>query len=237
VTVVASVHVSDLTLAGTIRAVLRTPSKIRGLRHADIGLAAPLRDSGSLAPSLRRVGMIAFWEADEALEEFEQEHRLGRQLSAGWTARLEPLRAFGTWPGLPRDVSASRSTEYTGPAVVLTLARTRPSRVRSFLRTSKPAETAAMAAPGMIWGTALARPPFVATVSLWASVTALSQYAYGRDDGSHPQAIRADRQRPFHKSSSFIRFRPYAVSGHLVGRNPLTDTAFTAAEPHPERTN
>ena len=76
-------------------------------------------------------------------------------------------------------------------------------------------------APGLIWATAMARPPFVATCSLWESTDALSAYAYGGDDPAHPDAIATDRAKPFHHRSAFIRFRPYASQGSLGGRNPL----------------
>ena len=74
-----------------------------------------------------------------------------------------------------------------------------------------------------IWATGMARPPFVGTCSLWASTEALSDYAYGPTDPAHPDAIAADRARPFHHREAFIRFRPYASHGSLRGRNPLAE--------------
>jgi hypothetical protein len=35
--------------------------------------------------------------------------------------------------------------------------------------------------------------------------------------------IRADRARPFHRRSAFVRFRPYRCVGRLAGRNPLRE--------------
>jgi hypothetical protein len=79
----------------------------------------------------------------------------------------------------------------------------------------------------MTWATALARPPFVATCSLWQDTRALATYAYGRREPAHSDAIEAGRTKPFHKESAFIRFRPYGSGGNLTGRNPLTDTMMT----------
>ena len=56
-----------------------------------------------------------------------------------------------------------------------------------------------------------------------ASTEALSDYAYGPTDPAHPDAIAADRARPFHHREAFIRFRPYASHGSLRGRNPLAE--------------
>ena len=67
----------------------------------------------------------------------------------------------------------------------------------------------------------MARPPFVATCSLWESTEALSDYAYGSDEPAHSDAIAAGHAKPFHQQA-FIRFRPYGSYGSLDGRNPLS---------------
>jgi hypothetical protein len=178
---------------------------------------------------LGRVGLVAFWDDDDALDSFLAGHPTAAALAGGWHARLEPLRAFGEWPGLPADVPRDRTTDHTGRAVVLTLGRLRLTRAIRFLRTSAPAEARALSAPGMVWGTAMARPPFVATCSLWESTRALSTYAYGRSEPAHSDAIAADRAKPFHHRSAFVRFRPYRVEGHLEGSNPLPAGALVDA--------
>ena len=97
-----------------------------------------------------------------------------------------------------------------------------------FLRASARAEGAAVEAAGLIWATGLARPPFVATCSLWQTTAALSAYAYGKREPAHPDAIAAHELEPFHHQSAFIRFRPYGSEGNLHGRNPLTGAWMSA---------
>ena len=80
-----------------------------------------------------------------------------------------------------------------------------------------------LTAPGMLWTTGLAKPPFVATCSLWESTDALSSYAYGQAEPAHHDAIAAARAKAFHHQSAFVRFRPYAVEGSLGGANPLPE--------------
>ena len=80
-----------------------------------------------------------------------------------------------------------------------------------------------VALAGLAWGTALARPPFVSTLSLWESGHAAAAYAYGTSGGGHSRAIAADRSHPFHRLSAFIRFRPVEAHGSLGGRNPLPE--------------
>jgi hypothetical protein len=217
--VVASVHVADIGRTASLGFVARRPrpGSIDGLRHAEVAMAAPLSASVLPKPTLGRVVMIGFWEGDDAVDAFLRDHPLAARLAGGWHARLEPLRAFGTWPGLPDDLPNSRSTDHAGAALVLTLGRLRLTQARRFLRTSARAEGAARRATGMAWGTAMARPPFVATCSLWQDTTSLSTYAYGHNEPAHADAIDTDRAKPFHHRSAFVRFRPYRLHGRLDG--------------------
>jgi hypothetical protein len=41
--------------------------------------------------------------------------------------------------------------------------------------------------------------------------------------GTHQDAVRADRAKPFHHESAFVRFRPYASQGSWDGRDPLAN--------------
>lgn len=227
--VIASVHLADVGAGTALRLLRRAPraGSIEGLRHAEVAAAAPLKGSSMPSPALRRVALVAFWEGDDALDRFLLlDHPITARLEDGWHSRLEPLRAFGAWPGLPDDLSASRTTDYDGPALVLTLGRLRLTRAIRFLRTAARAQSSALDAPGLVWGTGLARPPLVATFSLWESTRALSTYAYGQRDPGHPDAIATDRTKPFHLRSAFIRFRPYGIQGRLGGRNPLVEHAL-----------
>ena len=223
---IASVHLANIGAGSALGVVRKAPraGSTEGLLHANVALAAPLSRSVRPAPDFGRVGLIAFWEHDDALDRFLADHPMAAKLADGWRVRLEPLRAHGSWPGLPSDVPTTRVVEYEGPAVVLTLGRLRLSQTARFLRTSAKAEARVIEAPGLIWATGLARPPFVATCSLWQSTRALSTYAYGNSEPAHPDAIAADEAKPFHHQSAFIRFRPYGSEGGLDGRNPLPQT-------------
>ena len=98
-----------------------------------------------------------------------------------------------------------------------------------FFRASAKAEGAVLDAPGLIWATGLAKPPFVSTCSLWESSDALSAYAYSGAMPEHPAAIAADKAKGFHHESAFIRFRPYGSEGKLDGRNPLAEEWMATA--------
>jgi hypothetical protein len=95
---IASVHVADVGV-GAALAVMRKapqPEDVPGLRHADVGLAAPLGGSVLPKPQFWRVAMLGFWEDDAALDGFLADHRTAARLADGWRVRLAPERLFGS---------------------------------------------------------------------------------------------------------------------------------------------
>ena len=115
-----SVHLVDVP-ARTALSLLRRapdPSAVRGLLSARVGLANPLRTRFLPNLSLKRVGLVAFWDDDAAIDAFTQSHPLAERFAGGWHARLEPVRAWGSWPGLDPDLPRSRHVEYDGPGKV-----------------------------------------------------------------------------------------------------------------------
>ena len=218
-----SLNIADIGPRRTIGLLARPPkaTAISGLRHLDIGIAAPLSGSLLKKPQPSRVSMIGFWDDEASLDAFlandQRVHNLG-----GFAARLVPLRAHGSWPGLDADVSRSRNVSHDGAVIVLTLGRFRLSQAPRFFRTSAKAEAATTGADGLLWTTGLARPPFIATCSLWSSSDAARAYAYGSaPSAAHDEAISAGNTKAFHKQEAFIRFNPIAASGSLSGTNPL----------------
>ena len=225
----ASVHLADVGVGAALASARKPPAagSIAGLRNAEVGLAAPLRPSLLPRPQLGRVALIAFWEDDDAIDRFVAEHPLAARFASGWSVHLEPLRAFGTWPGLPRELPSARAVDYDGPVGVITLGRLRASQAPRFMRASAHAEAAVLAATGLTWASGIARvPKIVATFSLWESAKAAATYAYGRREPAHSDAIAAGESKPFHHQQAFIRFRPYDARGHLDGKNPLAAEAL-----------
>ena len=225
---IGSVHLADVGARSAFGRRAPDPKTVPGLRWARVALSSSMRTHFVPPPQFTRAALITFWDDDAALDAFESERATDALLTSGWRVRLAPFRAHGTWPGLDADLPTARQIVYDGPAAVLTLAETRLSQVVRFLRTSLTAERATAEAAGMLWATAMARPPFLGTFSLWENAEAIASYAFGAKAEPHPAAIARDREKPFHKQSAFIRFRPYAATGHLDGKNPLA--AGTLAE-------
>lgn len=235
---IVSVHIVDVGLPRTLTALRRRPrpGSVSGLRYAETTVTA--RQGGSGLPLYPgRFGLIAAWDDDAALDDFSRSaDPLARLLLGGWHTRLEPLRVSGAWPAMPGLPERQLPVADDEPVAVLTLGRPRLTRLRPFLRSAGPAEEEVVAAPGLLASIGLARPTrLVSTFSLWSSAAAMRDYSY-RDGGTHMAAVRADRERPFHHESAFIRFRPYRSEGEWEGRDPLANlrTASNSLPAGPE---
>ncbi|MBV9043366.1 MAG: hypothetical protein JOZ68_20425, partial [Acidimicrobiia bacterium] len=191
---IATVDIADLGFLRTIGAVRRRPKpdQVPGLRWLDIVFGVPL--AMSRPPRPRRAVMLALWDDADAAAAFADSHRFAARFKTGMHATLQPLRAFGTWPGLDESIPRSRATTNDGPVFVFTLGRLRLSQFIRFMRASRPAEHAAIGADGLIWGTAGARPPMMATVSAWESAEASVAYAFNAP-GGHPSASTPNAAR------------------------------------------
>jgi hypothetical protein len=220
---IVSVHLADLSPRAALGVLLRPPrpSDVPGLTYAETTTTAALGEP--LLPPRRvgQLGMIAAWDDDAALDRFLAGHPLAKRFAGGWQVRLQPLRVFGAWAGMPGLPSQPLPVEDREPVGILTLGRLRLRRLADFRRTAAPAEADAIRHQALLAGTGLARPPrLVATFSLWRSAAAMREYAVG-PGGPHAAALQADRERPFHHESAFVRLRPYASQGAWNGRNPL----------------
>jgi hypothetical protein len=221
---IASVHLADVGWPEVNRLLFRgiDVAKVPGMSYAEPTFTAPL--GGRVPrPNPRRIGLIAAWEDDAALDRFLTGNPLAEPFAKGWHTRLEPLRCFGSWPEMPGLPTKELPMGDEEPVVVLTLGRLRFLRTRPFLKSSAPAERDAVLNPAMVASTGLARlarPRLVSTFSIWRSAAAMREYAFGKA-GPHQAAVRADRATPFHHRSAFVRFRPYASQGSWDGRDPL----------------
>jgi hypothetical protein len=220
---IVSVNLADLGRRQALGALRHRPDAAAtpGLRYAETAIAAPLRGGSSSAPRGSRAAVIAAWDDEDAIDRFEAEHPLAAAFAAGWQVRMEPLRVFGAWPEMPGLPERELPVSDEEPVVVLTLGRLRLSRAVSFVRASGRAERALGEGAGPLAATGLAHPPhLVSTFSVWRSAREMREYAY-RERGSHRAAVGADRAKPFHHRSAFIRFRPRLSRGSWEGRDPL----------------
>lgn len=221
---IVSVHLADVGPFQVQKLLFQgvDPGKVPGMTSAEPAFTAPLGERVP-RPHPGRIALIAAWDDDAALDRFLAAHPLAERLASGWHARLEPRRCFGTWSAIPGLPERELPVEDDEPVAALTLGRLRFLRTRPFLKAGAPAERDAVSNPAVLASTGLARlarPRLVSTFSLWRSAAAMREYAFGKD-GTHQAAVKADRTRPFHHESAFVRFRPYASQGLWDGRDPL----------------
>lgn len=234
---IVSVHLADLGPRAAAAVLLRPPkpAAVPGLSYVETTATAPLGAPLLPPTQLGRVGMIAAWDDDDALERFSQTHPLAKRLAGGWQVRLEPLRVSGAWAGMPGLPARALPVDDDEPVAVLTLGRLRLLRTGPFRRSATPAERDAIADGALLAGTGLARPPrLVATFSLWRSAAAMRAYAYN-GSGTHQAAVQADRAKAFHHESAFVRFRPYASAGSWDNSDPLAGALGAVASAAPGR--
>ena len=79
---IASVHIADVGPTAALRRLWRTPSA-PGLRHANMGVTAPLGGSIRPSPQVGRLALVAFWEDDRALDRFLTDHPMAAALGGG----------------------------------------------------------------------------------------------------------------------------------------------------------
>jgi hypothetical protein len=228
--VILSVHIADVGPRAAAAVLARPPKRdrVRGLRYAETLTTAPLGEPLLPPRGLGRVGLLAAWEDDSALDDFCACHPLARRLAGGYQVRLQPLRVSGRWAGLAGLPAKPLPVSDEEPVGILTLGRLRLLRTRAFRNSAAPAEAEATAGGALLAGTGLARPPrLVATFTLWRSAAQMRAYAYG-PTGAHQAAMATDRSQPFHHESAFVRFRPYASHGSWAGGDPLATVASPA---------
>ncbi|RIY08655.1 spheroidene monooxygenase [Hymenobacter rubripertinctus] len=193
----------------------RLLQRVPGLRFPKL-LGSGAGGFGAL-PNLRRYGLMAVWESEQAAGAFFGQHPLWQQYrqrtSAIWTARLAPIRAHGLWDGVNPFDYATETAEADEPVLVLTRASIRLRKTPRFWRHIAPVSATIADAPGVRAAIGLGELPIVrqATVSLWDSARAMQEYAYRSE--KHKEVIRLTRQEDWYAEELFARFRVLSTEG------------------------
>ncbi len=221
---IVSVHLADVGPLTAHRVLVQglSTAKVPGMTYAEVVFAADLGKRLPM-PKPGRIGLIGAWDDDAALDRFLAGHPFAEHLAGGWHTRLEPLHRFGSWAGLDDLPMSDSPAGEDEPVAALTLGRLKIRRTSAFLKGARPTERDAVANPAVAAVTGFGRltpPRLVSTFTIWRSLAAMREYAFGQD-GSHQAAVKVDRAKPFHRESAFIRFRPYASQGFWDGRDPV----------------
>ncbi len=179
----------------------------------------------TLSADLRRWGLFATWESEQALDAFLDESAVAarwRDLATeSYHVRLAPLKADGRWSG--REPLAGTSLPDPGGdrVAILTRATIRPTKLRAFYSSIGPPAMALAGSPGLLASVGVGEWPLArqATFSLWRSFADASAYAYGGE--AHRAVLKRTRDENWYSEELFARFRPFAAAGTWNGQDPL----------------
>ena len=210
-----SVHLAHVGIAQSVVALGSPPrpDPARGLRWVTAGLPLAIGQVPP-RPGLGRIGLIAAWSSDQALDRFLTDDPWSRHLRTSYEVRLAPLRTVGSWAALPELQHGHDSAPLEEPVGVLTLGRLRASQTVRFLRATAIAERSLLTQPALRLSVGLARPPFLATFSLWDTARGMKDYTRG---AGHAHASTQHAAEPFHHEAAFTRLKPYRTRGDWAG--------------------
>lgn len=168
-----------------------------------------------------RWAMFSVWDDRSRLDEFERTSpgfRAWRRIAVeSWRIDLLPLRWHGSWGGRDPFRGFTPSSVAAGSVAVLTRARIRPARWRSFWQAVPPVADASYRAPGRRFAIGIGEAPIglQATFSLWDSADSLDAFAYRND--AHRAVIARTRTENWYTEELFARFAVLATSGTIDG--------------------
>ena len=193
-------HLANADIMTSIKTLLFPPRSItvEGLVHAEC-MTSMVLGSAIVSPSrmrLRNLAVFAEWESEEALDDFLENHSLGRVLAKGWHVRMTFIRRWGhvdEFGGLPETVGEQ---DMEAAVVSVTLARMKLLQVPRFIRWGKPVEKFVRDHPAKTIATAAIRLPVtVSTFSIWRTQREMIEMVYGKSNVSGSRkAYRGDER-------------------------------------------
>lgn len=217
----ATVHIAPVGVRRVPGARRSLPDRdAPGLRYLTAGVSAPLGTVGP-RPIFGRVVALAFWDEPAAAEEAFAGTPWSPEAFRGVRIDATPVRAIGSWTGLPGELPTAPDPVHVGPSFVLTIGRLRLLQARRFFAASAKAEKHVLDSTGLTWGFGVAAPErrTLMTISWWHDFDAMAETVRG--PGGHAEAMAEQSTKDFHHESAFVRMRPTAVSGSISGRHPI----------------
>ena len=177
----------------------------------------------SIKPVLQQWAILACWDNREDFELFYAHSFISKWWAffkvEKWTMLCTPLQSHGKWDG-KEPFADEPIKDYNGPIVILTRAKIRFSRMKTFWKSVKAVAASLEIAPGRIFDIAIGETyQLAATFSVWDNVSNMKAYAYA--PGKHADVIKRARDEDWLAEELFARFKPIAAMGTLNNADPL----------------
>jgi len=182
-------------------------------RH--LGTAA---GAGTLGADPARWAWFCAWDDPDGAIRFHEdlEARLGPLEVA--TLALRTIRAHGRWAG--HELVASEKSPGEGPLVVLTRARVRARRWRTFRAAAPPVNADLARAAGLVRSIGVGEWPVLVqgSLSIWHDTRAMTTFARTQ---AHQTAVRRTAEEDWYAEEMFARFAVEGIQGTWDGMVPL----------------
>jgi hypothetical protein len=188
--------------------------------------------SFDLNPDWQQWGLLAVWDSKDDFDHFINRSFISSWWKTlckeQWTILCEPLISRGKWSGkdpfssIHQEINPDEKlTNYDGPIAVLTRARIRFSKLKSFWKNVDSTAGILKKAPGYVTSFGIGEAPFFlqATFSIWNSVEDVKNFAYKSKE--HAEVILKTRQENWYSEELFARFKPLKSFGTVNGIDPL----------------
>lgn len=186
--------------------------KTKGLIHSESFL--PMQLGASLFSKKRyhlsQIGLIAFWQSEEDLNQFLHLSR-NHPIHSSWQMRLRLYRRWGKISELDSAVLYPKPSKEDTTMVAITLARLKISQLFRFTKWGRPVEKQVRDHSGQRFAFAAFRPfrNFL-TFSIWNSEHEMIQMVQGlepsKDGLEHKEAMAERNRKDFHTEFTTLRF-------------------------------
>lgn len=181
----------------------------------------------SSLPNFNQWGLLTVWPTlSHAQSFFEQSSIMAEyreKCSEEFSVFMRPVRSRGSWSG-SSAFTPQAMLEGDYPIAVLTRARLKLRFIIPFWKRVGGVSRSQKKYKGQLFSQGVGERPWIhqATFSIWESMEAMEQFAYGKNS-KHLEAVKITRKLKGFVEELYARFQVIDYKGSVKGRNPLSE--------------